>query len=155
MRGALEAGGHAIGILADSLERAVTNRDNCNHLLAGRLTLVCPYDPSAGFNVGHAMRRNRLIYALADIGLVVSAEVEKGGTWAGATEQLERLRLTTVYVRESDSPGLKALVGKGASVWPMPRTPEAMNQILEHATRGEHEQPQSELVARQEDLFGN
>jgi len=30
------------------------------------------------------MGRNKLIYAMADYGLVVSADCEKGGTWAGA-----------------------------------------------------------------------
>jgi predicted Rossmann fold nucleotide-binding protein DprA/Smf involved in DNA uptake len=29
------------------------------------------------------MGRNKLIYAMADYGLVVSAEHKKGGTWAG------------------------------------------------------------------------
>jgi predicted Rossmann fold nucleotide-binding protein DprA/Smf involved in DNA uptake len=41
---------------------------------------VSPYDPSAGFNVGHAMQRNKVIYALADAVLVIRAEFEKGGT---------------------------------------------------------------------------
>ena len=36
------------------------------------------------------MQRNKLIYALADAALVVNSDYEKGGTWAGAVEQLER-----------------------------------------------------------------
>jgi hypothetical protein len=39
------------------------------------------------------MQRNKLIYALADAALVVNSDFEKGGTWAGAIEQLERLHL--------------------------------------------------------------
>lgn len=132
MRGALEAGGRVVGVMADSLERAVLKREHRDMLLEGRLVLTSPYDPSAGFNVGHAMQRNKLVYALADAALVVSAEVNKGGTWAGATEQLEKLRLVPVYVRStgSRSKGLEALESKGARPWPNPSDPEALRAIL-------------------------
>jgi DNA processing protein len=128
MRGALEAGGKVAGILADSLERAVLDRENRNLLMDGQLVLISPYDPIAGFNVGHAMQRNKLIYALADAALVVSSDYKKGGTWAGAVEQLDKLRLVPVYVRsdgETDK-GLDALRRKGALPWPNPETPEAL-----------------------------
>ena len=89
MRGALDAGGTVACVLADGLKRAATRREHRDALMAGRLVLICPYDPAAGFLVGHAMQRNKLIYALANAALVVSAEFEKGGTWAGAVEQLD------------------------------------------------------------------
>ena len=132
MRGALEAGGKAIGVLADSLERAALNREHRNLLMDGQLVLISPYDPSAGFNVGHAMQRNKLIYALADAALVVSSDYEKGGTWAGAVEQLEKLRLVPVYVRSNGetSKGLEALRLNGALPWPNPETPEALAKVL-------------------------
>ena len=57
MRGALEAGGNVCGVLADGLEKSVMNRENRNVLLDGRLVLISPYDPNAGFNVGNAMQR--------------------------------------------------------------------------------------------------
>ena len=78
MRGALEAGGRVTGVLADSLEKTAMRREHRNLLLEDRLVLISPYDPSAGFNVGHAMQRNKLIYALADAALVVSSEPEQG-----------------------------------------------------------------------------
>ena len=122
MRGALQAGGTVAGVLADSLQRAVMQRDNRDALRAGRLLLTSPWDPSAGFNIGHAMQRNKLIYALADAALVVSSDAGKGGTWAGATEQLNKLRLVPVYVRSTGalSEGLDALRSKGALPWPEP-----------------------------------
>ncbi len=132
MRGALEAGGKAAGVLADSLERTALNRENRNFLMDGKLVLVSTYDPLAGFNVGHAMQRNKLIYALADAALVVSSDYEKGGTWAGAVEQLDKLRLVPVYVRSNgqNSKGLEALRRKGALPWPNPQTPEALAGLL-------------------------
>jgi DNA processing protein len=128
MRGALEAGGAAAGVLADSLERAALNRESRNFLMDGQLVLISTYDPLAGFNVGHAMKRNKLIYALADAALVVNSDYETGGTWAGAVEQLEKLRLVPIYVRSNGqtSEGLEALRHKGALLWPNPETPEAL-----------------------------
>ena len=132
MRGALEAGGRVIGVLADSLERAAMNREHRNMLLEGQLVLTSPYDPSAGFNVGNAMQRNKLIYALADAALVVSADSNKGGTWAGAVEQLEKWRFVAVYVRSTGeaSKGLDALKKKGALPWPNPNGAEELNAAL-------------------------
>lgn len=122
MRGALEAGGRVVGVLPDRLERASLERENRNHLLAGQLVLVSPYDPTAGFNVGHAMERNKLIYSLAEAALVVNSDLGKGGTWAGAVEQLEKLRLVPVFVRSEGpaSAGLDGLMKKGALPWPSP-----------------------------------
>lgn len=132
MRGALEAGGRVTGVLADRLERAVMNREHRRFLLEGRLVLVSPYDPQAGFNVGHAMQRNKSIYALADAALVVSAEENKGGTWAGATEQLAKLRLVPIYVRSTGaaSSGLDALRERGARPWPNPEDAEDLDAVL-------------------------
>ena len=132
MRGALEAGGKVAGVLADSLERAAMNREHRNFLMDGQLVLVSPYDPVAGFNVGNAMQRNKLIYALADAALVVSSDCEKGGTWAGAVEQLDKLRLVPVYVRSNGETGkgLDALRRKGALPWPNPGTAESLAEAL-------------------------
>jgi DNA processing protein len=132
MHGALAAGGTVAGILADSLERAALHREHRHYLMDGQLVLISPYDPSAGFNVGHAMQRNKLIYALADSALVVNADYERGGTWAGAVEQLEKLRLVPIYVRADGETGmgLEALRGKGALAWTNPETPEALAEAL-------------------------
>jgi predicted Rossmann fold nucleotide-binding protein DprA/Smf involved in DNA uptake len=123
MRGALDAGGRVTGILADSLERTALNRENRSWLLDEQLVLISPYDPSAGFNVGHAMQRNKLIYGLADAALVVTADYEKGGTWTGAVEQLQKLRFVPIYVRSTGEigRGLEALSTIGARPWPNPR----------------------------------
>ncbi|MQV31033.1 DNA-processing protein DprA [Sinorhizobium meliloti] len=132
MRGALEAGGKVCGVLADNLEKASLNREHRNLLIEGQLTLISPYDPSVGFNVGHAMQRNKLIYALADASLVVSSDVDKGGTWAGAIEQLQKLRFVPVYVRSTgeESAGLDALRKKGALAWPNPEDTESFEAVF-------------------------
>lgn len=138
MRGAIEGGGRVSGVLADSLEKTAMNRENRNLLLEGQLALVSPYDPSAGFNVGHAMQRNKLIYALADASLVVNSDVDKGGTWAGAIEQLDKVRFCPVFVRSTGAPsaGLDALQRKGAIPWPNPEDSVALDELLGKASQG-------------------
>ncbi|NJK31253.1 MAG: DNA-processing protein DprA [Deltaproteobacteria bacterium] len=149
MLGALAAGGRSVGVLADSLERSVTNREYRDKLLARQLVLVSPYDPSAGFNVGNAMRRNRLIYALADAAVVVESALNKGGTWAGAVEQLETCRFGAVYVRSTgrSSPGLDALRKLGALDWPNPDSVDALVRALEAPPPRESAWIQSELLS--------
>jgi predicted Rossmann fold nucleotide-binding protein DprA/Smf involved in DNA uptake len=45
--------------------------------------------------------RNKLIYAFADAALVVNSDLNKGGTWAGAIEQLDKLKFVPVFVRST------------------------------------------------------
>ena len=132
MRGALEARGRVAGVLGDSLEKTVTRREYRDALMSGRLVLMCPYDPSARFQVGHAMQRNKLIYALADAALVVNSDYRKGGTWTGAVEQLGKLKLVPIYVRSDGEcgKGLDGLREMGANAWPNPKTPESLEECL-------------------------
>lgn len=143
MRGALEAGGRVIGVMADSLEKAAMNRDHREMLMEGQLVLISPYDPGAGFNVGNAMQRNKLIYALSDAALVVNSDLGKGGTWAGAVEQLDKLRFVPVYVRGSgaDNKAFAALQQKGALPWPNPTDSEGLVAALSAENVPGHSQP--------------
>lgn len=132
MSGAIESGGMALGVLADNLARAVVQRDNRNAIMDGRLVLVSPYDPRAGFNVGNAMQRNKLIYAFADAGLVVNADHNKGGTWNGAMEQLTKHMSIPMYVRSTGeaSYALNELRLKGAYDWPNPADSAELNAVF-------------------------
>ena len=148
MNGALEAGGKAVGVLAGDLERISMNREHRNLLLEERLLLISPYDPKARFNVGHAMQRNKTIYALADAALVVNAAVNNGGTWTGAIEQLQKYQAVPVYVRSTGegSEGIEALQREGASPWPNPETPEALKKILDAAPSEELVDPEQRML---------
>lgn len=132
MRGALNAGGTVVGVMADSLERAALAREHREFLMEQRLTLISPYDPTAGFNVGHAMQRNKLIYALADATLVVNSDFNKGGTWTGAIEQLEKYHCGPLFVRDGADVGKgnHALIRRGATAWPEPKDREAFEHAL-------------------------
>jgi predicted Rossmann fold nucleotide-binding protein DprA/Smf involved in DNA uptake len=119
MGAALEAGGRAFGVLADSLERTVRQPDLRQLLLDGQLVLLTPYVPTAGFSVGGAMGRNKVIYGLADFAVVVSSDFQTGGTWAGSVEAL-KAGWCPVFARDgTDVPkGNRELLKLGAAPLP-------------------------------------
>lgn len=88
MLAAREAGGSVVGILADSLRRALRDVETMSAVQEGKVVLCTPYRPTAPFSVGNAMGRNKLIYGQACLTLVVASDRGEGGTWSGATEAL-------------------------------------------------------------------
>lgn len=136
MAAALESGGTVVGVLADSLLRSATSGKARDAIQDARLTLISPFDPEAGFNVGNAMQRNKHIYALADFGLVVSSGFNEGGTWAGAVEQLEKLRLVPLFIREAgaSAKGNRELLRRGGVPWPVGGADSSLRLRLESAT---------------------
>ena len=119
MESALEARGTAVGVLADGLARAVKSQREA--LNRGNLCLVTPYGPNAGFSVGAALGRNRLIYTLADYAIVVASDAETGGTWAGATETLRNGWIPVFVLNHERMPdGNRLLMQKGALPFPHP-----------------------------------
>ena len=132
MQGSLAAGGAAVGVLAEQLLRMAVAPDCREPIREGRLTLISLVDPDARFNVGNAMQRNKIIYGLADAALIVSSDVNKGGTWAGAIEQLERFKSGAIYVRtNSGAPkGNRELQSRGALPWPQPKTTDELKRVL-------------------------
>jgi predicted Rossmann fold nucleotide-binding protein DprA/Smf involved in DNA uptake len=116
MSAAWEAGGTVVGVLSEGLERTLRSRDNRAAVLDGRAVLCTPFKPTAGFSTGNAMGRNKIVYALSSIALVVSCDEGSGGTWAGATEALtKRLSRIAVWMDDGGGPGNVALVRHGAA----------------------------------------
>jgi hypothetical protein len=71
---------------------------------------------------------------LADFALVVSAEKDKGGTWAGAKEELKREESRSVFVRTGDHvpEGNWALIELGARPFPEPPWGDNIRSLLLH-----------------------
>jgi predicted Rossmann fold nucleotide-binding protein DprA/Smf involved in DNA uptake len=106
----------SVGVTTEGLERASRRKELRSAVAEERLLLVSPFAPGAGFSVGSAMGRNKLIYALAVVTLVVASDVDSGGTWAGATEALRRrFGAVAVWTGPGAGPGNPALVTKGAT----------------------------------------
>ena len=106
----------SVGLTAEGLERASRRRELRDAVAEERLLLASPYAPRAGFTVGNAMGRNKLIYGLADCTLVVASDHDSGGTWAGATEALRRsFGAVAVWTGPGSGPGNKPLIARGAA----------------------------------------
>src|SRR6266511_3672476 len=139
MTASLDAGGSAVGVLADSLTRMTRDPEVRQAAGDGRLCLCTPYKPTAGFSVANAMGRNKLIYALSKATLVVAADATKGGTWAGATEAIRQSTApVVVWTGEGAGHGNALLAERGAT---------ALNQLSDlfplpdPAPRASEEQP--------------
>ncbi len=139
MNAALDVDGTTIGVLAENLLKKSLERKARNAISNRKLLLISPFHPNARFTVGTAMGRNKLIYALADYGLVVSSDHKKGGTWAGATEELKRENSLTVFIRlgENVPSGNKELMKLGALEWPKVENKENLSQQLADMTEQE------------------
>ena len=148
MDGALEADGEAIGVMADSLESTVRKSDVRQLLIDERLVLLTPYLPTAGFSVGGAMGRNKMIYGLADYAVVVSSDFQTGGTWAGAVEAL-KAGWCPVFVRDGENvpKGNRELIRLGAV--PLPEGESGGIENLKHWM-----QENAKTRAVEQDLFG-
>ena len=119
MSGALEAGGWALGVLAEGLAKTATSGQYRSGLVGDRLTLVSPYDPDSRWFAYNAMDRNKLLYGLSDAALVVASSADNGGTWAGACEALQHGRVK-VFVKSTGTvaPGNPKLLRMGGIRFP-------------------------------------
>ena len=115
MIGALENNGFSIGYVSDSLLRKSTSNVYRNHIIKGNLCLLSPYNPEAGFNIGNAMSRNKLIYAQSSATIVIKSDT-KGGTWEGAKENIKK-NWTPLWVIKSTQQGNQELSKLGGKTF--------------------------------------
>ena len=140
--------GRVIGVLADSLKARI-RKANVRSLMADdRVCLVTPYHPASGFSVGSAMGRNKLIYGLADLTLIVASASGSGGTWAGATEALSKgYGAVAVYRGAGEGVGNGELEALGAI--PV----KAVDDVLELIASGDLDVPPAADDAEQLGIF--
>ncbi len=135
MLGALGAGGQSVGVLPGNLKRHAFQDDLQPSIANERLCLVSHVHPNTGFLVGNAMARNRLIYALSDLTVVIATVEGSGGTWAGAEENLRRgVAPIAVWTGEHAPPANQALVDRGAySLNELPANPNELQKLVDDA----------------------
>lgn len=112
---ATDSGGQVVAILADSLVGAARNVAVRRAVVDQHLCLVTPYPPAAAApSEAAAFGRAKLIYALADITVVVVCDLEQGETWAGAREAIDRDPTSVaVWQGPGAGPGSDRLVAAG------------------------------------------
>lgn len=115
MNAAFMAGGGVVGVLADSLLQRIRKSDILQALDSGHTCLVTQQHPESGFSPAAAMARNKIVYALSDLTVVVATDENKGGTWAGAVEALSRgYGRVAVWRGPGEGPGNSGLAKLGA-----------------------------------------
>ncbi|MEA2236164.1 MAG: hypothetical protein QOC81_888 [Thermoanaerobaculia bacterium] len=119
---ALNEGGRVIAVLPEGLGRPSVVGRYREAILDGRLLLLSPVYPDAGFTIGNAMGRNKIIYGIAEAAVIVRADANSGGTWAGAEAELKRDDHIPVFVRAEDdiAEGNRALLALGAREFQAP-----------------------------------
>lgn len=111
-KGALASGGATVAICSDRLSAAAKPFVDAPE---GSWCVASPFAPDAGFSVGNAMARNRLIYGLAKLTVVMASAEGSGGTWAGAEEALRTSNgRVAVWMGPGVPAGNRALVDRGA-----------------------------------------
>ena len=115
MNAAYLCGGSVVGILADALTKRIRSPEALAALDAGTTCLITQHHPNAGFSAGAAMGRNKLIYALAGLTVVIASDLDGGGTWAGASEAIrQEYGRVAVWRGQGEGPGNGALEELGA-----------------------------------------
>jgi predicted Rossmann fold nucleotide-binding protein DprA/Smf involved in DNA uptake len=134
MLGALESGGRAIGVVAMGLSRPA--HWALQYLADKRLTLVSPFAPEDGFvpkqaATGRLMGRNRFIYCLSDLAVIVACKKGQGGTWAGAMENLKAGWVPSFVRSEDDvSGGFAEMLNHGAKIFRFERAPLRNENVI-------------------------
>ena len=110
---AIQNGGATVSFIAYSLSAKIKRKEILDHIIQGKLLLVSDVKPDAGFSAARAMNRNKYIYAAAYGAFVVASDYNKGGTWAGAVENLKnKWTKEFVWKHETYTGNLK-LIEKG------------------------------------------
>lgn len=116
MAAALDAGAPVLGFPAEGLRVVARTAEIRRRVHDGELCMASPYGPAMRFTAGNAMGRNKLIYAHADITLVVCSDLGSGGTWEGAREAMRRnFGRVAVWMGEGSGPGNSKLVEAGGT----------------------------------------
>ena len=112
-RTALNEDGFAVEFLSDSMLRKLRDSDLLRAIRDGRILILSAVIPTAGFSVGTAMMRNKYIYAQSSGTVVIRTDLNKGGTWHGAVENL-RNKWCRTFCRNCSYPGNRELIRLGA-----------------------------------------
>lgn len=105
--------GFTVEYLSDSLLKKLKKSDVVKNIQQRKLLLMSVSKPDAGFNVGMAMMRNKYIYAQSIGTVIIHSDLNKGGTWNGANENLKNNWCTTLCW-DYPYPGNQALIKNGA-----------------------------------------
>ena len=98
---AIHEDGITVIFVADSLEKKVKQKETRQAIMRNQTVILSSNRPDMPFQTYTAMERNKFVYALSNYAVVISSEYNKGGTWAGAIEDIKR-GWTPLFVRDEE-----------------------------------------------------
>lgn len=102
-----------IEYVSGGLTAMLKKKDIRDNVIRGNRLILSEVNPDAGFSVGSAMSRNKYIYAHSEAAVIIKSDLNKGGTWAGADENLKH-KWCRLFCRDKDCPGNAELIKRGA-----------------------------------------
>lgn len=93
--------GTTVIVMADSLDKKIRNKETREVIMRKQSLILSPFRPDMPFQTYAAMERNKYVYSLSDFVVIISSDYNKGGTWAGATENI-RHNWVPMFVRKAD-----------------------------------------------------
>ena len=93
--------GTTVIVVADSMEKKIRNKETREAIMKKQSLILSPFRPDMPFRAYAAMERNKYVYSLSDFVVVISSDYNKGGTWAGATENIKN-NWVPMFIRKAD-----------------------------------------------------
>ena len=117
-RGALEAGGTTLAVLANGLShiRPSSNTELARQILQHRGAIISEYEPETGVRIYQLLERNRIVSGLSDAIVIVEAAARSGtlNTAAHALEQGKEVFVVPGNITSPLSTGCNNLLKQGA-----------------------------------------
>ena len=111
---ALDCGVPLVEYVGHSLIKHVGRTDRRSALSEGRALVLSASVPDAGFSVGALMGRNKFIYGHSMATVVVRSDLNRGGTWSGATEAMDKGLCPVLCWNNRAYEGNQGLISRGA-----------------------------------------
>lgn len=106
-------GGAYVSYLAEPLLKQIRKQDISQDAACGKGLFLSDEAPDEPFTAGHALCRNKYIYASGMAAIAVEADLQRGGTWDGALYSIVHGLTRTFIWDNKDFPGNQELIRRG------------------------------------------
>lgn len=105
--------------VADSMEKKIRKKETREAIIRKQSLILSSYRPDMPFQAYAAMERNKYVYAFSDFVVIISSDYNKGGTWAGATENWKHGWVPMFVRKEDEIPQGNISLLKKENVYPI------------------------------------
>ena len=116
---AINSDGTTVVFVADSMEKKIRKKETREAIIRKQSLVLSSYRPDMPFQAYAAMERNKYVYAFSDFVVIISSDYNKGGTWAGATENWKHGWVPMFVRKEDEIPQGNISLLKKENVYPI------------------------------------